>query len=99
MKYVGTGRQLNALRRQSRLLNMSAKMNVFNAFARANLNYYPIVWINRGNKAINSMSPPYIQDLFKEKDISHDLRISKILVTTISKSITHGINSLRYQRN
>ncbi len=43
-----TGRQLNALRRQSRLLlNMSAKLKVFNAFVRANLNYCPLVWINR----------------------------------------------------
>ncbi len=41
-----TVRQLNALRRQSRLLNMSAKMNVFTAFVRANLNYCPLVWIN-----------------------------------------------------
>ncbi len=37
------GRQLHALRRQSRLLNMQSKMKVFNAFIRANLNYCPLV--------------------------------------------------------
>ncbi len=42
-----TGRQLNALRRQSILLNIQNKMKVFNAFIRVNLNYCPLVWINR----------------------------------------------------
>ncbi len=40
------GRQLNALRRQSRLLNIQSKMKMFNAFIRANLNYCPLVWVN-----------------------------------------------------
>ncbi len=40
-------RQLNALRRQSIVLNALAKKKVFNAFIRANLNYCPLVWINR----------------------------------------------------
>ncbi len=41
------GGQLNALRRQSRLLNIQSKMKVFNAFIRANINYCPLVCINR----------------------------------------------------
>ncbi len=45
-----TARQLNALCTQSRVLNVLAKKKVLNAFIRANLNYYPLVWINR-NKA------------------------------------------------
>ncbi len=43
------------------------------------------------------MSSPYIQDLFKEKNISYDLLESRILVQPKCKSTTHGINSLRYQ--
>ncbi len=39
-------RQLNGIRRQSRLLNIQSKMKVFNAFIRANLNYSHLVWIN-----------------------------------------------------
>ncbi len=41
------GRQLNALRRQSRLLNIQSKIKVFNDFIRASLNYCPLVWVNR----------------------------------------------------
>ncbi len=40
-------KQLNALCRQSRGLNVLAKTKVFNVFIRANLNYCPLVWINR----------------------------------------------------
>ncbi len=39
--------QLNVLHRQSRVLNVLTKMKVFNAFIRTNLNYCPLVWINR----------------------------------------------------
>ncbi len=39
--------QLNALERQSRVLNVLAKKKVFNVFFRTNLNYCPVVWINR----------------------------------------------------
>ncbi len=43
------------------------------------------------------MSPPYIQDLFKEKYIPYDLQANKILVQPKCKSTTHGINSQRYE--
>ncbi len=43
------GRQLNAIRRQSKLLNIQSKMKVFNVFIRATLNYCPLVWVN-GNR-------------------------------------------------
>jgi len=141
------GRQLNALRRQSRLLNMKAKKKVFNSFIRANLNYCPLVWVNRNKtdlarlekvqeralrlvyndktvsyddllrraevpsvlvrwkrvlvaevfKALNGISPPYIQDLFREKEVPYNLRASKIVIQPLCKTITHGINSLTYQ--
>ena len=141
------GRQLNALRRQSRLLNTRSKLKVFNSFVRANLNYCPLVWINRNKtdlarlekvqerairlvfsdrtsdyadllkragvpfvltrwqrvlatevfKALKGLSPPYIQQLFKEKNIKYDLRSSKILIQPKCNSTTHGLKSLSYQ--
>ncbi len=47
MMKANRGRQLNVLRRQPRVLNLSAKMKVFNVCVRASLNYCPLVWINR----------------------------------------------------
>ena len=141
------GRQLNALRRQSRLLNTLGKMKVFNAFIRANLNYCPLVWVNRNKtdlarlekvqeralrlvyndkdcsysdlllranvpsvlikwqrilatevfKALQGISPPYIQDLFREKDVPYNLRASRIVIQPKCQSTTHGLNSLTYQ--
>ncbi len=41
----------DALRRQSRLLNIQSKMKVFNAFTRVSLNYCPLVWVNRNRTA------------------------------------------------
>ncbi len=38
---------VKALYRQSRVLNVLAKKKVFSAFIRTNLNYCPLVWINR----------------------------------------------------
>ncbi len=123
------GRQLNALRRKSKLLNTSSKLKVFHAFIRANLNYCPLVWVNRNKtdlgrlekvqeralrmvyndrsssydelltrakvpsvlmkwqsalavevyKALNGLSPPYIQKLFQEKTIPHNLRASRLV--------------------
>ncbi len=140
-------RQLNALRRQSKLLNVQAKKKVFNAFIRANLNYCPLVWINRNKtdltrlekvqeravrliyndkvssyddllqrarvpsvlvrwqrvlatevfKALKGISPPYIQDMFKQKDVPYNLRASKIIIQPKCNTVKHGTNSLTYQ--
>ncbi len=141
------GRQLNALRRQSKLLNFRARMKVFNSFIRAHLNFCPLVWVNRNKtdlsrlekvqeralrlvfndkgssytdllqrarvpsvlvrwrrlllievfKALNGVSPPYIQELFREKDVPYNLRSSKIVIQPRCKTTTHGISSLSYQ--
>ncbi len=97
-----TGRQLNALRRQPILLNMNAKMNVFNAFVRANLNYCPLVWINRNKTDIgrlekvqehalwlvyNNMVSTY-QDLLYRANIPSVLtKWQRILLTEVYKAI------------
>ncbi len=41
------GFQLNTLRRQSKLLNTKSKLMIFYSFIQANLNYCPLIWINR----------------------------------------------------
>ena len=141
------GRQLNALGRQAKLLNTKAKKRVFNSFIRANLNYCPLVWVNRNKtdlgrlekvqeralrlvyndksvpyedllrrsgvpsvllrwkrvlvtevyKALNGLSPTYIQELFKEKNVPYSLRSSQIVIQPKSRTTTHGLNSLTYQ--
>ncbi len=48
-------------------------------------------------KALQDISPPYIQDLFKEKDVPYNLRASKIVIQPKCQSTTHGLNSLTYQ--
>ncbi len=62
--------QLNALYRQSRVLNILARKKVFNAFIRANLNYCPLVWINR-NKTdlarLEKVQQRIVQLIFNDK--------------------------------
>ncbi len=38
---------LNTVRRHSKLLNTKTKLLIFHSFIQANLNYYPLIWINR----------------------------------------------------
>ncbi len=47
---------------------------------------------------LQGISPPYIQDLFRENDVvPFNLRASKIVIQPICQSTTHGPNSLTYQ--
>ncbi len=62
------GRQLTALRRQSRLLNMQSKMKVFNAFIRANLKYCSLVWVNRNREKVQERA---IRLVYNDKDCSY----------------------------
>ncbi len=48
-------------------------------------------------KGLQGISPPYIQDLFREKDVPYNLRASKIVIQPKCQSTTHGLNSLTYQ--
>ena len=40
-------RQLNALKRQSKMLNTHTKLMIYNAFIEANFSYCPLIWMNR----------------------------------------------------
>ncbi len=48
-------------------------------------------------KALQGISPSYIQDLFMEEDVHYTLRASKIVIQPKCQSTTHGLNSLTYQ--
>ncbi len=38
---------LNMLKRKSKILNTKTKMLIYHAFIEANLNYCPLIWMNR----------------------------------------------------
>ncbi len=40
-------------------------------------------------KALQGMLPPYIQELFSEKDVPYNLRASKIVIQPKCQSTTH----------
>ncbi len=101
-----TDRQLNGLRRQSRLLNMQSKMKVFNVFTRANLNYSPLAWINRNKTdlarlekvqeralrlAYNDKDCSYYDLLLKAKVPSVLIKWQRILATEVFK-VLQGIS-------
>ena len=48
-------------------------------------------------KALNGISPSYIQELFKEKNVPYSMRSSQIVIQPKSRTTTHGIQSLTYQ--
>ena len=49
------GRLLNALRKKSKLLNMSCKVKLFNAFIRSIFSYCPLIWMNRNKTDMNRL--------------------------------------------
>ena len=49
------GRQLNALRRKSKLLNQRAKTKVFHAFIQSNFNYCPLIWVNQNKTDLSRL--------------------------------------------
>ncbi len=105
-------RQLNALRRQSRVLNVLAKKKVFNGFIRANLNYCPLVWINRNKTDVaklekvqeravqlilNDKMSTYI-DLHRRAGVPSVLiRWQRILATNVYKAL-HGLSLIIYTK-
>ncbi len=104
-------RQLNALHRQSRVLNVLAKKKVFNAFIRANLNYCPLVWINRNKTDLarlekvqesavrlifNYKMSTYIDLLRRAGVPSVLIRWQWVLATEVYKAL-HGLSPLYIQ--
>ncbi len=80
------GRQLNALRRQSRLLNIQSKMKVFNAFIRANLTYCPLVWVNRNRTDLARLEKVLERALrlvYNDKDCSYYELLLRVKVPSV----------------
>ncbi len=48
-------------------------------------------------KALQGISPPYIQNLFRQKDVPYNLSVSKFVIQPNCQSTTHGLSSLIYQ--
>ncbi len=103
--------QLNALHRQSRVLNVLAKKKVFNAFIRANLNYCPLVWINRNKTDLarlekvqeravrlifNDKMSTYIDLLWRAGVPLVLIRWQRVLTSEVYKAL-HGLSPLYIQ--
>ncbi len=104
-------RQLNALHRQSRVFNVLTKKKVFNAFIRANLNYCPLMWINRNKTDLarlkkvqeravrlifNDKMSTYIDLLLRAGVPSVLIRWQRVLATEVCKAL-HGLSQLYIQ--
>ncbi len=50
-------------------------------------------------KAVNGMTPNYIQELFEVKEISYNLRDPTKTIIPKSNSTTYGLKSLKHERN
>ncbi len=109
--YRKCAHQLNALRRQSRVLNVLAKKKVFNAFIRVNLNYCPLVWINRNKTDLarlekvqeravrlifNHKMSTYIDLLWRAGIPSVLIRWQRVLAIEVYKAL-HGLSPLYIQ--
>ncbi len=98
------GFQLNALRHQSKLLNTKTKLMILYSFIQANLNYCPLIWINRNRtdmKRIENVQKRSLRIVYNDRtsDYSELLNRAKIctietkwkrqLVTDVYKSMTN----------
>ncbi len=98
------GFQLNTLRRQSKLLNTKTKLMIFYSFIQDNLNYCPLIWINRNRtdmKRIENVQKCALRIVYNDRtsDCSELLNSAKIctietrwkrqLVTDVYKSMTN----------
>ncbi len=50
-------------------------------------------------KAVNSMTPNYIQELFEVKEIPYNIRDPTRTIIPKSNSTTYGLKSLKYEGN
>ena len=139
-------KQINALKRLSKLLNLESRMAIFRSFIMSNFNYCCLVWhacgaknthkleklqeralrfvyldtdsnynelLDRADlatlhlgrmrtlatevyKSIHKLNPPYIQDLYKPKITTHNLRAQNNLHIPRVNSTTYGLHSSSY---
>ncbi len=55
---------------------------------------------NRGliYKALNELSPKYLQDMIEKSDCDYNLRASSPLTQPKCNTVSYGLNSFRYKR-
>ncbi len=61
--------QLNALKRKSKILNTKKKMLIYDVFIEANLNYFPLIWMNRNKtdmKNIENVQKQVLRMVFND---------------------------------
>ncbi len=139
-------RQINALMRLSKRLDLDSKIAIFNAFILSNFNYCPLVWMCCGKanvdrierlqyralkfvynefdesyetllvsakcktllvsrmqklaiavyKAINRLSPSYVNEMFRVNECNYNLRNPYPLEQKPFKTVTYGYRSFSY---
>jgi hypothetical protein len=94
-------RQLNVLKRKSRLLNTKTRLLIYHAFIEANFNYCPLVWTNRNRTDMKRLEKinkralslvfgrhfTYSELLSKAKTCSLEVRWKRQLVTEVYKAV------------
>ena len=48
-------------------------------------------------KTLNNTNPPFMQEYFLRKDVKYDLRTRDLLQNRAAKSITFGIDSIKFR--
>ena len=87
-------RQLNALSRISRYLDISSCSLLFNSFVKSNFNYCPLVWhfcgkVNNGK--IEKIQQRALKIIYKDRVSSYDDFMSKAHVSTMLNRRLHWI--------
>ena len=93
--------QLNALKRQSKLLNTRTKLLIYHAFIEANFNFCPLIWMNRNKTDMSRIEKvnkralrlvyggkkSYEELLIKANTCSLQVRWKRQLVTEVYKAV------------
>ncbi len=80
------GFQLNTLRRQSKLLNTKTKLMIFYSFIQANLNYCPLIWINRNRtdmKRIENVQKCALRIVYNDRTSDYSELLNRAKICTI----------------
>ncbi len=97
--------QLNALKRKTKILNTKTKMLIYHTFIEENVNYCPLIWMNRNKidmkyienvqkralrMVFNVYSSSYQELLKRAKTCTLEIRWKRQLLTEVYKA-THNL--------
>ncbi len=77
---------MNALKRKSKILNTKTKMLIYHAFIEANLNYCPLIWINRKEndmKKIENVQNRALRIVFNDYSLSYQELLKRAKACTL----------------